>query len=338
MKVNKNNIKIIVHASIWLLLLISTINYVIIEYSIIDSIGFSLVYVFSISLIFYLNYFFLSDLIFIHKKYVPYLLTISMIIALLDFITTSPYFNDWFTSYTSYYIHLDSVINLVLLFGISNLLRGYEYWFDVREKQNELEKENIANELKFLKSQINPHFLFNTLNNIYSLAYHKDDNAPEMISKLSKLLRYMLYDCSENRVGLNKEIEMIRIYLDLEILRLGDERNIDFYFEGITGEHKIAPLILINVIENAFKHSDISSNKNGWIKIELFVNDNKLNYIVENTMRASLDKNSSSGIGIDNLKKQLEINYKNSSKIEITEKADQFKTEIQITLEENHEI
>ena len=330
---NKILVRIFVHAIFWLLLFISTLNYILTEYNFIDSLIFSIIYVFSLSLIFYFNYFFLTNLIFNHKKYFLYLLLATLTIAVLHTITTADYFTGWFSPDGVYNIQIESVINLILLLGVSVLLRGYEHWFDAREMQIQLEKENIAKELQFLKSQINPHFLFNTLNNIYSLTYHKDDKAPEMISKLSKLLRYMLYDCSNNRVELKKEVEMIEVYLDLEILRLGDERNIDFYYEGINAEHKIAPLILINIIENAFKHSDINTNKDGWIKIELLMKDNLLNYTVENSSNQQITENNGSGIGIENLTKQLNLNYGKSGKLDILNSSNIFKIELNIDLE-----
>jgi len=338
LRINQKVIKFSVHIAIWILLLISTINFLLIEYSLVDAVIFSTIYVFSLSVIFYLNYLFIANLLFIHKKYFLYLLVISATIFLINYLTMLTLLSDWFASNGVYNVQLDSIINLILLCGVSSLLRGYEFWYDAREKQIKLEKENIAKELQFLKSQINPHFLFNTLNNIYSLTYHKDDKAPEMISKLSKLLRYMLYDCSNNRVELKKEIEMIGVYLDLEILRLGEDRNIDFYHEGVNSEYKIAPLILINVIENAFKHSDISNNRNGWIKIELLVNGNKLNYSVENTMNLEKDNKSKSGIGLENLQKQLDINYNEKSTLNITRNKDRFKIEIEIELDENNEV
>lgn len=330
---NKILVRIFFHAVFWLLLLISTVNYILTEYNFIDSLIFSIIYVFTLSLIFYFNYFFLTNLIFKHKKYFLYLLLATLTIAILHTITTTDYFSGWFSPDGVYNIQLESVINLILLLGVSVLLRGYEHWFDARETHIQLEKENIAKELQFLKSQINPHFLFNTLNNIYSLTYRKDDKAPEMISKLSKLLRYMLYDCSNNRVELKKEIEMIGVYLDLEILRLGEDRNIDFYHEGTTAEHKIAPLILINIIENAFKHSDINTNKDGWIKIELLMKDNLLNYTVENSSNQQIKENNGSGIGIENLTKQLNLNYGSSGKLDILNSSNSFKIELNIDLE-----
>jgi len=194
--------------------------------------------------------------------------------------------------------------------------------------------QRVEAELKLLKSQISPHFLFNTLNNIYGLAYLRDIRAAEMISKLSKLLRYLLYDCDQHKVPLSKEKDMIEHYLSIQLLKHEDTLNVDFYHAGITFQHMIAPMILINFVENCFKHSDLESNPQGWIKISLEVENNVLNFRTENTVKEEVKELSdhSGGIGLTNSLKLLEANYPGKHKVEITREDRLYHLELKMTL------
>ena len=189
-------------------------------------------------------------------------------------------------------------------------------------------------ELKLLKSQISPHFLFNTLNNIYGLAYLRDERAAEMISKLSKLLRYLLYDCEQHKVPLSKEKDLIEHYLSIQLLKHEDSRNVDFYHAGITSNNMIAPMILINFIENCFKHSDLESNPKGWIKISLEVENNELNFHTENTTREVIEEIpiDRKGIGLTNSLKLLKANYPGKHEVEITRENHIYYLDLKMTL------
>jgi sensor histidine kinase YesM len=195
-----------------------------------------------------------------------------------------------------------------------------------------LEKSKLEAELSFLKTQINPHFLFNTLNNIYSLAYLKDDKAAPMISKLSDMLRYMLYECTDARVPLSKEVAFLESYIDLQAVKAESSLMIDFYAENVLENHVIAPLILINFVENAFKHTHWETDANAWININLEVNDeNTLIVQVENSKNGiKKPKSIHQGIGLENTKKQLELNYPNNYTLKITEEAKSFNVLLKI--------
>ncbi len=194
--------------------------------------------------------------------------------------------------------------------------------------------QKVEAELKLLKSQISPHFLFNTLNNIYGLAYLKDERAAVMISKLSKLLRYLLYDCDQPKVRLAKEKELIENYLSIQLLKNEDSQNVDFYHAGVINGHMIAPMILINFIENCFKHSDLENNPESWIKISLEVEGNELNFRTENTMKEEIEESlmNRKGIGLTNSLKLLEANYPGKHKIDITREDRVYLLELKITL------
>lgn len=172
------------------------------------------------------------------------------------------------------------------------------------------EADKVKAELALLKSQINPHFLFNTLNNIYGLVHMNDPRAPQMISMLSKILRYLLYDCGEQRVSLRKEKELIENYLQLQAMKSKSVADrIDFYSDGIADSHTIAPMLLINFVENCFKHSDIETSEEGWVNISLEVAEDQLHFTTRNTMKPVVTKSKRSGIGLSNTQKMLAGEY-----------------------------
>lgn len=225
---------------------------------------------------------------------------------------------------------------LMVLLGIifmASIRVAHVYYLKAVQKM-EHKAERAEAELKLLKSQISPHFLFNTLNNIYGLAYLRDERAAEMISKLSKLLRYLLYDCDQPKVLLTKEKELIEHYLSIQLLKHEDSQNVDFYHAGIKNNNKIAPMILINFVENCFKHSDLESNPQGWIKISLEVEKNELSFRTENTFKEEVDEITMDrmGIGLTNSLKLLEANYPGKHEVDITKEDQVYQLDLKITL------
>lgn len=195
------------------------------------------------------------------------------------------------------------------------------------------EADKVKAELRLLKSQINPHFLFNTLNNIYGLVHMKDPRAPEMITMLSKILRYLLYDCSESRVGLRKEKELIENYLQLQALKSKSmATRIDFYNDGISDHHTIMPMLLVNFIENCFKHSDIETNQEGWVSIGLEVSGNELHFTTRNTLKPEYQKPTGSGIGLNNTRKMLEGEYGENFNLRVGRIDDFYEIDLKMTL------
>jgi len=196
-----------------------------------------------------------------------------------------------------------------------------------------LETEKLASELAFLKSQINPHFLFNTLNNVYSLAFKKSDDTPDAIIKLSKLMRYMLYESNENQVFLSKEIEYLHNYIDLQKLRLPNTIKIIFNVEGDIEGRLIEPMLLIPFVENAFKHG-ISYVDNSKISISIKLSAYELLFVIENKINnAKITEESGSGIGLSNVKRRLTLLYPNKHTITINDNNDEFKVTLKINLE-----
>lgn len=204
-------------------------------------------------------------------------------------------------------------------------------WFESQRMVAESQREALETEVKFLKSQLHPHFLFNTLNNIYSYTYIKDDRAAPMLMKLSEMLRYMLYDSNEATVSLEKEIQFLRNFIDLQKMKSNKNQAIDFQIAGnSTLALSIAPLLLLPFFENSFKHSDLDINPKGYIRTKLEVQDNqRIHFEMENTKRPyKNNQQEGSGIGLENVKKRLELLYPYCHELIIEDREDIFKVKL----------
>lgn len=194
-----------------------------------------------------------------------------------------------------------------------------------------IEKDKLENELKFLKSQINPHFFFNTLNNLYALVKQKSDLAPELILKLSGLMRYILYETDQKFSLLSKEVEALEDYIELEKLRFGDELNVNFKIEGSIQHQVIAPVLLIPIVENSFKHGAKSGVAEKWIKIALTIKSDLLEFVVENSLQ-NIEEVQSGGIGLENIQRRLELIYMDHYQFKTEKKEKRFTTLVKIDL------
>jgi two-component system, LytTR family, sensor kinase len=203
--------------------------------------------------------------------------------------------------------------------GVSTLVKITSDWTKQTRVQQELETRTMQSELNFLKSQINPHFLFNTLNSLYALSLKKSDEAPEVVLKLSEMMRYMLYECNEKNVPLNKEVAYIRNYLSLEKLR-HKHLDVQFDVEGDIGNLNVSPLIFIAFIENAFKHGASNAISPGFVHIHMLIDKNEINLYVENSKpdkQPTMEHKRNGGIGLVNVKRRLEILYPQAYHLDI---------------------
>ena len=208
-------------------------------------------------------------------------------------------------------------MTFVGMFGASassSLLKIATEWLRDQRNVQVLETQTMQSELNFLKSQINPHFLFNTLNNLYALTLKKSDKAPEIVVKLSEMMRYMLYECNEPRVPLEKEVNYLKNYLDLEKLRQGEDARISFQIHGEIANQEIAPLLFIPFLENSFKHGLTNTIHEGYVNILLDVEDDKVRFEIENSKPETLPtethtKKKSGGIGLVNVRRRLNLLY-----------------------------
>lgn len=206
-------------------------------------------------------------------------------------------------------VYFPSVYGVAFIFLMIHTLKKRT---DAQQQIEILQKEKATNELKFLRAQIQPHFLFNTLNNLYALTLTKSDLAPQVVLKLSEMLDFILYQSNQATISIEKEIELIQGFIDLESLRYGDILKINFEYKTDNALTKISPLILLPFVENAFKHGAAGNNEDPTIDIQLKVENQRLDFRVFNNKPkgfAEQKENISGGIGTQNLKRQLELNY-----------------------------
>jgi len=198
--------------------------------------------------------------------------------------------------------------------------------FKDMEHRKSLENEKLNAELAFLKSQINPHFLFNSLNNIYSLAYQKSEKTPEAILKLSEIMRYMLYESNEDTVLLEEEINYLKNYIELQKLRFKEQIYVELHVDIDNVNHRVMPLLLISFLENAFKHG-ISTDATKPIRIDINVKNGRLHFRAENA-KNQLNKDHTKGVGLVNLKRRLQLGYPDKHTINIIESDHYYSSEL----------
>ncbi|MDB5011787.1 MAG: Histidine kinase [Mucilaginibacter sp.] len=230
--------------------------------------------------------------------------------------------------FTSYFLST-IFASLVFLF-LSFVLKLGADWILNERIQRDLENQRLSAELAFLKSQINPHFLFNSLNSIYSLAYQKSDTTPDAILKLSEIMRYMLYECNDNKVDLTKELHYLQNFIDLQKIRFGNKAYIDFKIEGKVRNQKIVPLLLIAFIENAFKHGIVNETLSP-IRLLITLDDEHLHFYIQNKKHNN-NRDSSGGIGLNNVKRRLDLLYSGKYNLDIRDEVDTYTCELSLIL------
>jgi two-component system, LytTR family, sensor histidine kinase AlgZ len=288
----------------------------------------------------YANYFFTLPRYFIHKNGMRYAaeFTLLAVLILALYIPIKRYLADGYTHQEQFYYSIrfvmGSFVTCVLVSAFVASLRFFMEWQELEEQKSLFKNEKLTAELKFLRNQINPHFLFNTLNNLYSLAYTQSPKTTEVISRLSQMMRYMVYDCNHDTVSLSKEIEYIENYISLEKLRLNETVPIEFKVTGTADGIQIMPLLLIPFLENSFKHG-VSNGHASWIKAELTCQSNAIRFHVANSkmhLNGSA-ASSNSGVGLENVKKRLAINYPGKHKMEVKALEDQFVANLEVQIQ-----
>jgi LytS/YehU family sensor histidine kinase len=295
----------------------------------------------------YFNLYYLMPKFVYTKKYIQYgiFLAISLIVLLLikynvtHYILSNGYWPnvnipEVIDGLTINYA-LETIIGEFYVIAFVTALKITLDWMRENDKLHMLEKEQLTTELKFLRSQVSPHFFFNTLNNIYSLTLEKSDKAPIVILKLSELMRYLLYSISEPRQSLKAELDCIQNYIDLERIRFDNSLEITVGISGELENKKIAPMLLIPLVENCFKHG---ANKNIG-KVDICINakviDDFLYFEVSNTIPSIainiIDSERDNGIGLSNVKKRLELGYDQAEyDLDIFEHKDKFHVKLKL--------
>lgn len=334
---------ILLHLLIWLAL--GVINYLP-DYLILGtySYGFPLTYI-GYVVLFYFNYLVLVPQLLLKQRIYYYvvsavfLLTVSVVFGYTMEPLTSPLhilresFSDLEISplFKTLSVMRIVVINLAFLIA-GTTIKLYKEWMKNRIREKEIERQKTLAELKFLKNQLNPHFLFNSLNSIFSLTQKKSPDAPEAIIALSELMRYMLYETNHNTVLLEKELNYIQRYIQLQRLRLVNTNKVNLEITGNISNQKIKPLILISFIENAFKHG---ANEKGdfSVDIKIHVNNNQLIFSCSNFLKSQPNEKKFSGIGLKNSKLRLDMLYPDAHTFEVKEEGGNFIVNLSLNLD-----
>ncbi|HLO38259.1 MAG TPA: histidine kinase [Lacibacter sp.] len=211
------------------------------------------------------------------------------------------------------------------------IIRFFKLWTIKQREWINAQQEKMTAELQLLKAQVHPHFLFNTLNNIYSFSLLNSTKTPNLILKLSSLLSYMLYDCKAEEVRLEKEIEIMKNYIDLERERYGDKIDISWNVEGDIKDQFISPLLMLPFLENAFKHGISEQIEKCWLSVDISVKKNTLLFKVANSKNEYVHY-SSNGIGVNNVKKRLSFIYPNSHELRINDEGSFFVVSLLVEL------
>ncbi|MBL7812499.1 MAG: histidine kinase [Bacteroidetes bacterium] len=228
------------------------------------------------------------------------------------------------------------IIGLSVLFTVvlSMVLKLLKNWYSEEQLNKQLQQINLQTELKFLKSQINPHFLFNSLNNLYALTLTKSDQAPEVVLRLSNILRYVLYETADGPVPLEKEVRYLEDYIDLERIRVGSRVDIRFETQGHFGNWLIEPMLFLTFVENSFKHGVSAAIEHGWVHIHMAEHNGTLDFDIENSKAdvAAGASHGPGGIGLENLRKRLDLSYAGRYQLNLTETPQAYKVHLTLQL------
>ncbi|GHT63054.1 hypothetical protein AGMMS50239_18210 [Bacteroidia bacterium] len=222
--------------------------------------------------------------------------------------------------------------HFLLVFIVSTGIKVITQWYEEKRRLKELENSKVEAELSFLKSQIHPHFLFNSLNSIYYLALSKDDKAPKAILSLSDFLRFVTVESDKNLIPLEKEIKMLSEYLNLQSLRTSEKFDLQVEMKGDFTSSEIMPLTFIPFVENAFKYG-ISAHIDCFIHLSIGIEKGVLEFTIKNSIfQVQKDIVNSSGIGLENIKKRLELAYPERHTLDIKSDSEVYSVFLKINL------
>ena len=229
-------------------------------------------------------------------------------------------------------VYNNFVTQFFLVLASIALTSAFDY-IRLQKRMAEVAKEKAEAELNFLKAQINPHFLFNSLNAVYFLIDKQNVRAREALHKFSEMLRYQLYECGDNRIPIDKEISFLQDYVDLQQLRMNEETAIEFCYEDSLENFSIEPLLLIPFVENSFKHlSHYSDGKENEVRINLSKQNGSLLFSVYNTTEQKVSATKNGGIGLGNVQKRLALLYPGKHQLTIKEKDGWFGVELHLSI------
>ena len=305
-----------------------------------------------VAFVFYINYLIMVDDFYLKKKRVIFILTNLMLIVFLLFLMKYIFDNYAIKKVfregirlreglglknnprNNRFLSMQFILPMILSIGMSIGLKVSEQWNKNQILLEKSRQSNLNAEIKYLRFQIQPHFLFNTFNNIYSLIDSSPNLAKESIHSLSKMMRYLLHDSSLEKVPLSKEVEFLERYIKLMQLRVTTNLTLEKKFPIINQQINIAPLILVSFIENAFKHG-VDAVLPSYINISLTIENNCIYYKVENSFFPENNNETDSGIGLENLSKRLNLLYSNKFNIIKNVSTNSYKIELIIYLDDD---
>jgi LytS/YehU family sensor histidine kinase len=226
-----------------------------------------------------------------------------------------------------------SIITFYFIFA--STLHLSKQWYLQREQIRKIELENISTELEYLKAQINPHFLFNSINTIYFQIDKQNTGARETLSKFSDMLRYQLYECNGHEIPVEKEIRYLKNYVELQRLRKDENYSIEFSCSDEMKNFTLPPLLLVPFVENAFKHVSHFMDRKNIIKIELSKTGNLFRLRVFNTKDSAQRVSENGGIGLKNVNRRLELLYKGRYLLDVVNTSEKFEVNLELKIESN---
>lgn len=302
-----------------------------------DSVLLNLIRVSGALIVFYVNYLILMPKLFLKRRILPYVFSAFALIfisgELENLIEDLDYFADVYDDPFHLQHEMDGISFLIytVFFVVASVIKLYGVWNKNEVDRQDVENQKNVSELTALKNQINPHFLFNSLNSICSLAVKKSDETPEAIIMLSDMMRYMLYQSNDDFVLLKKEIDYLENYVNLQKLRLANKEYVSFLIQGDVNAKKIPPLLLIAFVENAFKYGVDGA---GVSKVNVLINveEEGFQFVCENVIGKRSHDEECSGIGLENTKKRLKLLYPHKHELSITEEEKMYKVDLRLTL------
>ncbi|ARS35301.1 sensor histidine kinase [Pontibacter actiniarum] len=331
---------VLLHLSFWAVYLFFSI-FNVVQY---NSFGRALLYtgvtaVFHVVICYY-NYFQLLPRFMRQRRLLPYLLrlvpALALVVAARVLVEKQMYGS--LPTDMPYLVTVARVVQVAMgmlfMLAFIALLRFTTEWLVLEGRRRELENQQMAAELKFLRAQVNPHFLFNTLNSLYYLAYTKSDQAPEVIDRLSQMMRYMIYEANHKLVPLEHEIRYMQHYIDLEKMRLTQQVHIQFDVCGVVEGVQVAPFLFMTFLENAFKHGVNPNGQGDWVLLQLQVRQGVCYFALRNS-KGNARKNEfseSSGMGLQNVRRRLELSYPNRHELQLRDNPEAYEVNLNLQL------
>ena len=220
------------------------------------------------------------------------------------------------------------VLTSFLMLLVTSPIKLIDNWYQQRQFEVEAQQQQLSAELTFLRTQVNPHFLFNSLNNLYSLAYMGSELTAPMILKLSGMMRHLLYESQDRLVPLSQELQYIADYLDLQQLKTEQPQQVEWQVIGDTEGQQIPPLLFVPLFENAVKHGNLEQTKHGWMKASVTIEASGIAFQMSNSFLPERKTHPQGGIGLENIRKRLELLYPNRHRFESEMATDQFRVRI----------